>query len=320
MHERRVLAVDLGGTKTAVGVVDSEGRIVARETAPTPLSSFAASLDLIVSLCHLVLSRAGPVEGLGLALPGIVDRQKGILLRSPSSGWTDAPFGEAVAEALGLPARCDNDVNACALAEALFGAGRGLSSFFWMTVSTGIGGAVCIDGSVFPGSRGMAGEVGHLVVADGGALCGCGNRGCLEAEAAGPAWRRKALAHLDAGVYSAGYLGGLPREEVEARTIADGARRSDPLCLEVLRDVGSALARGVAAISNIFDPEAVILGGGIASAFDLLTPHIERGAAALSFQTLGPQQKLLPSALGRDAALIGAAALVLHHDRQGESP
>jgi len=211
-------------------------------------------------------------------------------------------------------------VNACALAEARFGSGRGLEAFFWLTISTGIGGALCVRDRVYSGARGMAGEIGHLVVREEGAACGCGNRGCLEAEAAGPAWRRKALALLETRSVSgagSGFLGMLPRASIDARAIADGARSGDSLCREVVEDVGSALARGVASIMSVMDPEAIVVGGGVAAALDLLAPIIVR---RVERHALGESCPILPSALGYDAALVGAAALALFPETNGGIP
>ncbi|MCX7023911.1 MAG: ROK family protein [Spirochaetes bacterium] len=308
-----VLAVDLGGTKTAVGVVSSAGLVLARETIPTPLGDPTTLIAAIVALARSVLHRAGPVRAMGMSLPGIVDRAAGSLRASPSSGWTNVPFARMAGEALCLPVRADNDVNACAWAEACFGAGRGLDCFFWLQVSTGIGGAVVAGGRVLDGAHSMAGEIGHLVVNPGGATCGCGHRGCLEAEAAGPAWRRKALLRLDGLTPGAGgFLVSLSRGEVDAKTVAAGARAGDPLCREVVREVGSMIARGIAAVTNILDPQAIFVGGGVAAALDLLQPFIVEESASLVFAASGRSSLFRSSSLGYDAALVGAAALALH--------
>jgi glucokinase len=213
-----------------------------------------------------------------------------------------------IEKAVGLPVQADNDVNACAWAEARFGAGRGLDSFFWMTVSTGIGGAVLSGGRILDGADGMAGEIGHLVVNPGGEACGCGNHGCLEAEAAGPAWRRRALRRLDAG---GGFLADHPRAEVDARLIAAGARAGDPLCAEVVRECAAMLARGVAAVYAVLDPEAIILGGGVAGSLDLILPILRDLVPSLVLAAEARKTVVGPSELGYDAALIGAAALAM---------
>jgi glucokinase len=212
-------------------------------------------------------------------------------------------------DAFSLPVTAANDVNACAWAEALFGAGVGLGSFFWMTVSTGIGGAVVSSGRVLEGASGMAGEIGHLVVNPGGAPCGCGNHGCLEAEAAGPAWRRCALRLL--GERPAGKLATIPADSIDARTIARFARSGDGLCLQVVDEMGTMLARGLAAVVNILDPDAIVMGGGVAAALDLLLPSIVGTAPGLMLSGGERAFRVQQSSLGYDAALIGAAALAL---------
>jgi len=177
-----------------------------------------------------------------------------------------------------------------------------------MTVSTGIGGAV-LSGGRFAGGP-LSGEIGHLVVNPGGARCGCGNRGCLEAEAAGPAWKRRALALLDEQVPGGrGFLGALPREGVDARVIAEGARAGDALCLSVVDEIGIMLSRGIAAVFNILDPDIIFMGGGVARAFDLLEPSMRRELPSLVLAGRERNLKILPSALGYDAALLGAASL-----------
>ena len=161
----------------------------------------------------------------------------------------------------------------------------------------------------------MSGEIGHLAVNPGGAPCGCGNRGCLEAEAAGPAWRRRALALLDrADSENRGALGKLPRDTIDAKTIAEWARAGDRICLKVAQDVGIMLSRGLAAVYNILDPDAVFLGGGIAAAFDLLEPVIQRELPNLALGGRERDFTLRRSSLGYDAALIGAASLALFPD------
>lgn len=308
-----ILAVDIGGTKTAAGLVTEDGRIVDKESAPSRLGDPSEAVALAVRLAESLQARSGRAGALGLSLPGVMDRERRVLVRSPSSGWERVPFVAMIEEALGLAAQADNDVNACAWAEARFGAGRKLDSFFWMQVSTGIGGAVVANSRLVRGANEMAGEIGHLVVNPGGELCGCGNRGCLEAEAAGPAWRRRALRRLDAVAAGAeaGCLAALPRAHVDARAIAEGARRGDALCLSVVEESAAMLARGIAAVYTLLDPEAVVLGGGVAGAFDLLEPAVQAMLPSLVLASGSRRTVFEPSELGYDAALVGAASLAL---------
>lgn len=327
-----VLAVDLGGTKTAVGLVRADGLILAKESAPTPRGDPGAAVRLAAELADK--ARAKPAAGnaptpraLGLALPGVMDASGRILVRSPSSGWSDVRFVDMFERAFGLPARAANDVRASAAAEARFGAGAALRSFIWITVSTGVGGAIWLDGKALGGASGMAGEIGHLVVRPGGARCACGNLGCLEAEASGSAWPRLlAMARAESarsaqddggrdGLGSARPRGAAaepgPGEPLDAKSIAEGARRGEPDCLRAVYWASEALARGIGAAASLLDPEAVFLGGGVAEASDLLIPRIEALLPRLALSWERRPTKLMKTALGYDAALLGAASLAL---------
>ncbi len=306
----QVLAVDIGGTKTAVGIVSARGIVLAKDTAPTPRGDPEAVRDCVAALAARVLGRAGPVESAGLALPGVVDHSRKLLLCSPSSGWRDVPFVRMIEAALDVPVTADNDVKACAWAEAHFGLALGYENFFWMTISTGIGGAAVEGGKVVVGKRGMAGEIGHLVVNPGGEQCACGNRGCLEAEAAGPAWRRKALRLIEDDPASA--LARLGTDAVDAEVVARLARSGDESCLAVVRNVGVMLARGIAAVENILDPQAIVVGGGVAGSLDILLPVISESLPSLILAGSERAADIRPSMLGYDAALVGAAALALY--------
>lgn len=300
----KVLAVDLGGTKLAVGIVDEGGRILASASAPTRRGSPGEVIAQAKELAQEIGAEAANPRSMGLSLPGVLDPTGQILLDSPSSGWKEVPFTRLFSDAFGLSAFADNDAKACALAESVFGGAKNLGSFFWMTISTGIGGAFFANGKVLRGARGMAGEIGHLVVRPGGARCTCGNCGCLEAEASGTAWAKKARA-LD------------PSWRGDAEALAADARAGRPLGLAVVKDVSGALARGIGALVDLLDPEAVFLGGGVAEAADLLVPRIE---AELPTYTLaaGAKPVILKSSLGRGAGLIGAACLALCAPACGE--
>lgn len=307
----QVLAVDVGGTKTAVGIVDGTGTILEKRIAQSPRGDPVAVVALVRSMAESLCVPTRTVVALGLALPGVLDHPGEVLLRSPSSGWYEVPFTRLFSEALGLPAIADNDVNACALAEATFGGGAGLDSFFWMTVSTGVGGALYQGGRVLAGANGMAGEIGHLVVKADGALCGCGNHGCLEAEAAGPAWSRKLIAQQADS--SGAYVAASGQAPLDARAIAESARKGDPRCLHVVDQVSEALACGMAAVLTLFDPQAIFLGGGVAGASDLLLPRIEAKLPGLVLAYDKRNTKITATSLGSDAALLGAAALALRY-------
>ncbi len=293
-----VLAIDLGGTKIAVGVIDSSGKIIARAVAPTPRGDPRAVLQKARELAATIGPAVESVKALGIALPGILDTEGQILVNSPSSSWTNIPFTSLFADDFRLPAIAGNDANLCAIAEHVFGAGKELGNFFWMTVSTGIGGACFIDGTPLRGRNGMAGEIGHLVVRPNGRVCSCGNRGCLEAEAAGPAWAAKAR-DID------------PNWQADALVVSEGARARDRRCLLIVDDIAEALAQGIASVLNLMDPEAIFIGGGVSGACDLLIPRIMAKLPGLVISGTMRDIRIEKSALGCDAALMGAAALAL---------
>ncbi len=307
------LGIDVGGSKLAVGVVDDSGRVIERVTLPTDLSSGPGRVaDQLGAACAPLLARYPVAARAGMTLPGIVSPQEGVLLFAPYSGWRNVPFARLVGDAVGIEVAIENDVNACAWAEYQFGAASGVDSFFWMTVSTGIGGAVVSNGKLLRGAHQMSGEIGHLVVEENGAVCGCGNRGCLEAEAAGPAWPRKAMALMAEGRDT--LLPSMTAEgsgRLDARLIAETARRGDPLSLEVVDDVATHLARGIAAAINLLDPELFVIGGGVGMSLDLLLPAITRELPHRCIGTNFFDCSVVPTALGYDAALIGAATLVI---------
>lgn len=290
-------SVDFGGTKLMVGLVDSDGKVLSHETIPTPKAGgpTAVADAAAAMLRQQAGDRLSTLVGVGATVPGLADGRTGVLRYAPAHGWRDVPFAQMLTRRLDLPARIANDVNACALAEQRFGAGRGVQNLVWITVSTGIGGGLVLNGQIFEGAGGIAGEVGHLVVAEGGPACGCGHKGCLEAVAAGPAIARRA-AEL-----------GLPVSN--AREVAELAASGNTAARRVLDEAAVYLGRAIAFCYNLIDPDLVVLGGGVA-------PSLGLNVIA---ETVRERAMLLPerppsiahTALGYEAALIGAATLVL---------
>lgn len=295
-------AIDFGGTKLMVGLVDGRGAVLEHYTVPTPrelgpegvLAEAAVQLERLLERRGLSL---GDLCGIGSTVPALASSRTGMLVYAPAHGWRDVPFARMLEERFGRPARIANDVNACVLAEARFGVGQGVADFAWVTVSTGIGGGLWLDGRLLEGSGGMAGEIGHIVVEEAGALCGCGNRGCLEAMAAGPSIARRAR---EAGLQVA-----------DGKAVFDLARNGNVTALRVLDETAVYLARGLAACVNMVDPELVVLGGGVAESLDLLLPGIEAGLRERVILPGARKTRVVRSGLGYQAALVGAATLVL---------
>lgn len=294
-------AVDFGGTKLMVGVVDAQGAILGHDALPTPAGGPAGVADEAVRRLHGVCARLGvaydALAGVGSTVPALADGRRGVMLYAPAHGWRDVPFARMLEERAGLPARIANDVNACVLAEARFGVGRGVDDFVWVTVSTGVGSGLRLAGRLYEGSGGLAGELGHVVVDEGGAPCGCGNRGCLEATAAGPAIARRGR---EAGLAVSTGL-----------EVAERARSGDPVARHIMEETGAFLGRGLATFVNCLDPSLVVLGGGVARSLDLFGAALERELRSRVIMPDDRRVRVVPTALGYEAALVGAATLVL---------
>jgi glucokinase len=295
------LAVDVGGTRTRAALVTRAGRILHRDTRPTPAQeSGAAVVATIAASCRAVLAAGGAPEGLtlGLCAPGPLDARQGMALATPTiRGFTDFPLRAAVETALGLPATIENDGPCAALGEWHFGAGQGARDFVYITISTGIGGGIVAEGGLLRGRRGMAGHVGHIPVRPGGAICFCGQPGCFEAEASGSALQAKARA--------AGFA--------SLETVFDAARSCQPRACEFIAAAADDLALGLVAVIHLLSPERVVLGGGVSQAFDLLAPLLRDRVAA---RVLPPFRgvEIVQARLGDDSGLMGAALLAFRPD------
>jgi glucokinase len=308
-----VLAIDIGGTKLAAGIVDTEGRIVARGEVPTlAADGLEPVLGRIVGLGRDLLSRPEvadvSVHRVGVGCAGPVDLKAGIVFNPPNlPGWVRVPLIDHLQQALALPAVLENDANAAALGEFRYGAGRGARSIVYMTVSTGIGGGIILDGKVWHGLKDAAGEIGHMTVCPDGPLCGCGNRGCLEAMASGTSIARRAREAVAAGRQT-----GL--SEIPALTSADVVRLAqagDVVAREVWDSAVTYLGIGVAAVITFLAPERVVLGGGVTKAgnflFQPLRAYVRERVKLVPVESV----PILPAALGPDVGILGAAAVAL---------
>lgn len=306
------LGIDVGGTKVLAGVVNSDGRVLARQRRLTPGRSVVAVEDTIVELCGS-FSRDYDVAAVGVGAAGFVDVSRSTVLFSPHLAWRDEPLREAVMSRVGIPVVVDNDANAAALAESKFGAAIGHRLVLCITLGTGIGGALVIDNRVFRGANGMAGEFGHIQVVPGGHRCECGNRGCWEQYASGNALVRDARELVLANSPMAHGLRDRVGGDVAALTgplITHAARDGDPLALELLADMGNWLGVGLAGMAAAFDPGCIIVGGGVSESGDLLLePTRMAFARALTGRGHRPEPPIMVAALGSEAGFIGAAEM-----------
>ena len=326
-HDALAIGVDVGGTKVAAGLVDSSGTVLARTRRDTPGRTTRASVveDVIVDAVAEVQALAArdfpqqPLVGVGLGAAGFVSADRSTVVFAPHLAWRDEPIRDRLARRLGLPVALDNDANAAAWAEFRFGAGRGESRLLLVTLGTGIGGALVVDGALERGRHGLAGEFGHMQVVPDGERCECGNRGCWEQYSSGRAMQREAREMLEQdSPYAAGlaaYCGGDPAR-VEGHHVTEAARNGDVAALELMGDVGRWLGLGLANLVAALDPGRIVVGGGVSEAGDLLLePAREMFARRLTGRGHRPLTPILAAELGPSAGLVGAADLVREAQR-----
>ncbi len=255
------------------------------------------------------------IVGIGISSPGPVDPWRGVVVEPPNLGpaFRDVPLAAEAERALGRPAYLDRDTNVAALAEAAFGAARDCPDFLYLTVSTGVGGAIVSDGRLLHGPDGMAGEIGHLPLEIEGPRCGCGGAGHLEAIASGRALARDAHAAVEAGLspFLAGRAAGRGPDGLEARDVAEGEEAGDPFCRTLMDRLRRAFAVACAGLVNVFNPSRIVVGGSIADGQGerLLGPAREEIARS-AFRTPASRVRLLAAALGPDVSVVGAQPLV----------
>jgi glucokinase len=290
---QRTIGVDVGGSKILAGVVDRQGQVARRVEGPTPLSS---QDELLAELDGAVESLLDDdVAALGFGLPSTIDQRSGRAVSSVHIPLTDLDFRDRMAERFGLPVAIDNDGNAAAIAEWQLGAGRGASHVVMLTLGTGIGGGLILDGRPYRGSIGAGAELGHMVLDYGGVPCGgaCTGLGHFEAVAAGPAADEAAVRRFGRGA--------------DARALVAAARQGDAGAAEDLAQIGRLLGAGIASLVNIFNPEVVILGGGFAAAGELIFAPARETIAVEALPPGRDLVRIVPAELGSEAGMVGAA-------------
>ncbi|HEV2763419.1 MAG TPA: ROK family protein [Pyrinomonadaceae bacterium] len=314
MTDEVIAAVDVGGTKIALGLSDPGGRTTRpfrrfpTEVARGPHRIVEHALD---ELERMVAESGARLAAVGVGCGGPLSRRRGLIL-SPANlpGWDEFPIVDLIRERLGVPVRLDNDANAAALAEHVYGAGRGAENMVYMTISTGIGGGLIVGGRLIHGLGDAAGEIGHMIVVPNGAPCGCGSRGCLETICSGTNIARRAKERLAGGLRSSVLLeGGGGVEGVTARAVAEAARAGDELAAEVWDETIEYLALGVGNVIAAFAPEAVVLGGGVSTAGEqLLGPLRRRIRESVKIAPV-EEVRIEQAALGGDSGVYGALIL-----------
>ena len=310
-----VLALDIGGTKLAVAVVTADGGVHGRIVEPTHPASGPDTI--LARLWNLGRRAIADAVGAGIPAPaavgigcgGPLDRHRGVLVRPLHlPGWIEVPIVALASEAFGLPTALDNDGSAAARGEHHFGRGRGTSDMLYLTLSTGVGGGAVVGGALLRGASGNAAEFGHVSVATPGRACSCGRSGCLEAYASGTSIADRAVEALAAGRASS-----LAGAAVTSAAVIEAARTGDALAQEIWDETLTLLARGVTDLVNVFEPELVVLGGGVTRSGEALLAPLRDAVAR---DALGPaaRARIELAALGDDVGLLGAAAVAFDRE------
>ncbi len=309
-----LLALDFGGTKLSAALVEAGAREWrARRSIPSPAGADARyDQSTLLALADELLAGERP-RAIGVSFGGPVNAGTGLVILSHHvRGWENVPLRDQLQARFGRPVSMDNDANAAALGEWKFGAGRGCASLFYVTVSTGVGGGWILDGRIFRGVDGMAGEIGHTIADPGGPKCVCGRRGCVEAIAAGPNFARRTVERLMAEPAVGAVLRELVSGNLEAVTaehVARAAQAGDELAREMLVEAARALGFGLGTAITLMNPQRVVLGGGVTKSGELWWRTVREAARANAFRAPEMTVEIVPAALGDDAPLWGAVAL-----------
>jgi len=313
-QELPVLAIDIGGTKIIAAIISSEGRLMAREYCPTladegpqaVINRIFFTIDRLLGLRNIDLSQ---LHSISIACAGAIDFDRGIVTLSPNlPGWRDIPLRDIVKEKYGVNTFLLNDASAAVLSEHCFGAGRGVNNLIYITVSTGIGSGIMINGQLYSGASGGAGEIGHTTIDVNGPRCSCGNIGCLEMLASGTAMAREAMRRIKAGERSSltEIVGG-KIENITAEEVSLAAQGGDSLALEVILQAATYLGVGLVNLVNVFNPEMIIIGGGMSKMGDLLLNPARQVVKERAYPLLAQAVRIVLAELGDNAEVLGAA-------------
>lgn len=311
------IGVDVGGTKVAAGVVDDDGKILARQLRPTPSTS-AELIEAAIASAVTELCSSYDVTAVGIGAAGWVDAARTTVVFAPNLAWRNEPLRDEVARLVDLPVYVENDANAAAWGEHRFGAGRGESDMVCITVGTGIGSGFVFSGHMYRGHYGFGAEAGHMRVVPDGRPCGCGQRGCWEQYASGRALVREAQERAETRGAAAARLLELAAGDVKSITgphVTTAASEGDPLAVECFRVIGRWLGQGLASLAAILDPGRFVISGGVSEAGDLLVkPAREAYAEVVTGGEHRPPGDIRLAELGPDAGLVGAADLARVRD------
>lgn len=307
---RVIIGVDLGGTNLRTALLSSEGDILDKRKEATYASDgwqkvVQRLIQNIERLQEIAIQKGLSVAAVGVGAPGVIQVDKGIVVKSPNfPDWNNLPLKKELEKALNMPVFIENDANAAALGEQWLGAGRDINSMILLTLGTGVGGGIVLNNQIWQGADGMAGEIGHMTLIPDGRLCGCGNTGCLEMYASA----RGIVQSYREAVNSSGIA---MVTELSSEQIYQAARNGDTVALKVMKDMGRMLGIGIASLINIFNPQMIVLGGGVKEAWQLFINATQEEVMRRAFKVPAERTKIVPSLLGDDAGMVGAAAIAM---------
>ena len=309
------IGLDVGGTTFKAGVVTEDGRIVHKDAMPTGIERpYQEIIADMAALCKKVAADAdiemSEIKSIGVGVPGLFDNKTGMIPFCTNLGWHDIPFVAEMKKHLDTPVYGDNDATVAGLAESVAGVSAGIRDSVFLTLGTGVGGGIIIDGKPYSGAHGCGSEIGHMMIKMGGELCTCGNYGCFERYASATAIIREArkaiVEYPESSMLAA--CGGDP-EKLNAKIVIDAARAGDEAAKAVFGGYVQALAVGIINIINMLDPEVIVLGGGVSAAGEFLLDAVREAVKPMVFFKTMPYARIELAQLGNDAGIIGAAML-----------
>jgi glucokinase len=307
------IGIDVGGTKVLGGVVSPTGEILATARRDTPREGGKVLTQAIADVAT-ELSSKYPVDSIGVSAAGFISSDRQTILATPNiAGWNGVNLVNELTQIIGKRIVLENDANSAAWGEFKFGAGRGRKDLMMLTLGTGVGGGLILDGSVFRGAFGIGAELGHIRIVPDGHLCGCGIRGCLEQYASGSALMRHAREAISASPDLARNLlarGDGTLEGLKGHHITEAARDEDPVALAAFNTMASYLGAGIASLCTVIDPSCIVLGGGVIDAGEIfLAPTRKAALSLIPFSGKHPYPEIVPAELGNNAGLVGVADL-----------
>ncbi len=310
--DKIVLATDLGGTNLRLAAINSRGKILYRTKHETPKTDRAdeivGAIMQAAEECRQAVEKQGQVKAIGLAVPATINSKEGIIMKAPNLPALDGfRLSATLTNELNLPVILENDANAAAIGEHWLGASKDFESSICVTLGTGVGGGIVLNGNILRGVDGTAGEIGHICVEPSGAPCGCGSRGCVEQYSSATAISRLTL-ELESH-YPKSKLKNKPR--VTAFEVYEAGKIGDELALEVFRQVGFYLGIALADLVNVLNPEVIVIGGGVSAGWDLFIHHVQAQIRNRAFREPAERAKLVRAKLGDDAGILGAAKMAL---------